>query len=262
MIALASPSLVALTRAVPSSIVHCELTHLAREPIDVARAVAEHARYEEALARLGCAVQHLPEAPELPDSVFVEDTAVVLDEVAVITRPGAPSRRPETMSVAPALAQYRRLLCVERPSTLDGGDVLVVGRDVYVGLSGRTNAAAVWRLAELLAPHGYRIAGVPVRGCLHLKSAVTAVGDDVILLNPAWVDASAFPRAKRIDVHPAEPTAANALRVGDALIYPAHAPRTRERLEAAGFRVESVDVADLAKAEAGVTCCSLIVRVV
>ena len=252
--------LLALTRAVPPAIVRCELTHLAREPIDVARAAAQHERYEEALARLGCTVQHLPEEPELPDSVFVEDTAVVLDEVAVVARPGAASRRPEVASVAPALACHRRLVCIEAPATLDGGDVLRVGRDVYVGLSGRTNADGVRQLSDLLAPHGYRVAGVPVGGCLHLKSAVTAVDDDTVLLNPDWVDASWFLRAKRIEVHPGEPFAANALRVGDALLYPAHAPRTRARLGAAGFRVESVDVSELAKAEAGATCCSLIVQ--
>jgi dimethylargininase len=251
----------ALTRAVPPSIARCELTHLAREPIDVARAASQHACYEVALARLGCTVLHLPDEPELPDSVFVEDTAVVLDEVAVISRPGAESRRPETASVAAALAPYRRLVCTQAPGTLDGGDVLRVGHIVYVGLSGRTNAEGVRQLAEVLAPHGYRVVGVPVRGCLHLKSAVTAVTDDTLLLNPEWVDASHFQRAERIDVHPDEPFAANALRIGDTLIYPSSAPRTRDRLEAAGLRVESVDASELAKAEAGVTCCSLIVAV-
>jgi dimethylargininase len=244
---------------VPPAIVRCELTHLAREPIDLARAAAQHERYEAVLAHVGCTVRRLPDEPQLPDSVFVEDTAVVLDEVAVVTRPGAPSRRPETDSVAPALARYRTLLCIEPPAALDGGDVMRVGRDLYVGLSGRTNGDGVRQLADLLAPHGYRVAGIAVRGCLHLKSAVTAVTDDTLLLNPDWVDASRFPRTKRIGVHPSEPSAANALRVGDTLVYPAHAPRTRARLEAAGFRVESVDVSELAKAEAGVTCCSLIV---
>jgi len=252
---------VALTRAVPPSIVRCELTHLAREPIDVARAVSQHDAYEATLARLGCTIRHLPDEPELPDSVFVEDTAVVLDEVAVITRPGAASRRGETTSVAATLGEYRSLACIETPATLDGGDVLVAGRRVYVGVSGRTNREGVRQLAELLAPHGYAVEGLDVRGCLHLKSAVTAVADDAVVVNRAWVDVDAIRGARPITVHPAEPFAANVLRVGDTLVAAAAAPRTRERLESAGFRVETVDVSELAKAEAGVTCCSLIVPV-
>jgi dimethylargininase len=254
-----SGRLLALTRAVPPSIVRCELTHLAREPIDVARAAAQHAAYADTLARLGCEVRHLPEEPELPDSVFVEDTAVVLDELAVITRPGAASRRAETASVAPTLGEYRRLDCIRAPGTLDGGDVLVLGRSVYVGLSGRTNADGVRQLAALLASYAYEVAGVELTGCLHLKSAVTGVGDDVVLVNPRWVDTSRFAGARSIAVHPDEPFAANVLRIGDTLVAAASAPRTRERLESAGFRVASVDVSVLAKAEAGVTCCSLIV---
>jgi dimethylargininase len=253
--------LLALTRAVPPSIVRCELTHLAREPIDVTRAAAQHKAYEDTLARLGCIVRHLPEAPEFPDSVFVEDTAVVLDELAVIARPGAAARRAETTSVAAALGEHRQLECIQAPGTLDGGDVLRIGQRVYVGLSGRTNTDGARQLADLLAPHGYHVAGLEVRGCLHLKSAVTAVAEDVILVNPRWVDADRFAASRRIDVDPGEPFAANALRIDDVLVSVASAPRTRERLESTGLRVESVDLSELAKAEAGVTCCSLILYV-
>jgi dimethylargininase len=252
--------LIALTRAVPPSLVRCELTHLAREPIDIARAAAQHMAYEASLARLGCAIRHLPDEPDLPDSVFVEDTAVVFDELAVIARPGAKSRRGETASVAEVLAEYRRVTCIQPPATLDGGDVLVVGRRVYVGLSGRTNRSAVRQLSELLAPHGYEVAGIELTGCLHLKSAVTAVSDEAIVTNPRWVDVDAFDGLEPIEVHPDEPFAANVVRVGEMLVAAAAAPRTRERLEAAGFHVESVDVSELAKAEAGVTCCSLILQ--
>jgi dimethylargininase len=251
-------TLLALTRAVPPSIVRCELTHIARVPIDVERASAQHGAYETALTRLGCTVRRLPDEPDLPDSVFVEDTAVVLDELAVVTRPGAASRRGETASVAAALRPYRPLECIRAPGTLDGGDVLRLGRSIYVGMSGRTNRDGARQLDELLAPHGYRVAGIEVRGCLHLKSAVTAVADDVILVNPRWVDADTFAASRRVEVHPDEPFAANVLRVGATLVTTASAPRTRERLESAGLIVESVDVSELAKAEAGVTCCSLI----
>jgi dimethylargininase len=250
--------LIALTRAVPPSIVRCELTHLAREPIDVARAAAQHEGYEQTLTRLGCVVRHLPSEPELADSVFVEDTAVVLDDVAVIARPGAESRRPETASVAAALAEHRQLVHVRAPGTLDGGDVVCMGQRVYVGLSGRTNADGARQLAELLVPYGYQVSTIDVRGCLHLKSAVTAIGPDTLLLNPECVDAASFRGCDRIEVHPDEPFAANTLRIDETLLCAASAPRTRERLESKGFAVESVDVSELAKAEAGVTCCSLI----
>jgi dimethylargininase len=253
--------ILALTRPVPPSIVRCELTHLARTPIDVERATAEHDAYEDALARLGCAIVRLSGEPDYPDSVFVEDTAVVLDELAVITRPGAESRRQETVAVAATLGEYRQLARIETPGTLDGGDVLRIGRRVYVGMSGRTNADGARQLAELLAPHGYEVEGIDVRECLHLKSAVTAVADDAILVNSRWVDASRFQGCSRIDVHPDEPFAANTLRIDETLLCAAAAPRTRERLGAQGFAVDSVDVSELAKAEAGVTCCSLILYV-
>jgi dimethylargininase len=250
--------LLALTRAVPPSIVDCELTHLTREPIDVPRAELQHHAYEALLERLGCKVERLPETPELPDSVFVEDTAVVLDDVAVIARPGATSRRAETESVAAALGEHRSMRCIETPATLDGGDVLRLGQRVFVGLSKRTNRDGVQQLAALLSPFGYDVVGLDVRGALHLKSAVTAVADDTVVINPDWCDAGHFRSFRRIEVHPAEPFGANALPVDDVLVYSAAAPRTRERLQKAGFAVETIDVSELAKAEAGVTCCSLI----
>ena len=251
--------LIALTRAVPPSIARCELTHLERQPIDVTRAAAQHAAYEAALAALGCAVRRLPAEPELPDSVFVEDAAVVTDEVAVIARPGAASRRAETGSVAAALQPYRPLRAIVPPGTLDGGDVLRVGRRVFVGRSARTNAEGALQLRRLLAPFGYAVECVEARGCLHLKTAVTAVADDLLLLNPSWVDAGALGGMRWMAVDPAEPYAANVLRIGDALVASAAFPRTRERLKALGLRVVSVNVSELAKAEAGVTCCSILV---
>lgn len=250
--------IVAITRPVPASFARCELTHLERVPIDVALASKQHERYEAALESLGCEVRRLSEEPDLPDSVFVEDAAVVFDEVAIITRPGASSRRPETASVASALTPYRPLRVIEAPGTLDGGDVLRVGRAVFVGRSARTNADGVRQLRDLLAPFGYTTACADVRGCLHLKSAATAVDDDLLLVNPAWVDARTFGGVSRLDVDPDEPSAANVVRVGDSLLCVASAPRTRERLTTRGFDVRTVDVSELAKAEGGLTCCSLL----
>jgi dimethylargininase len=236
----------------------CELTHLARSPIDVALAERQHAAYSHALAALGCRLLELPAEPDLPDSVFVEDTTVVLDEVAVLTRPGAASRLAEVDSVAAVLELWRPCVRIEAPGTLDGGDVLRVGRDLYVGESGRSNAAGIAQLAAAVASHGYRVVPVPVRGCLHLKSAVTLVGPETLLINDDWVDRRHWPGLKFISVAPGEPHAANALLVGDAVMHPAAEIRTRERLEAAGVKVVPVDVSEVQKAEGGVTCCSVL----
>jgi dimethylargininase len=236
----------------------CELTHLARSPIDVALAEHQHATYAHALATLGCRLLELPSEPDLPDSVFVEDTAVVLDEIAVLTRPGAASRQPEVDSVAAVLLLWRPCVRIESPGTLDGGDVLRVGRDLYVGQSGRSNAAGIAQLAAAVVPHGYRVVPVPVRGCLHLKSAVTLVAPDTLLVNDECVDRGHWPGLRFVAVAPGEPHAANALLVGDSVIHPASEVRTRERLEAAGVRVVPLDVSEVQKAEGGVTCCSVL----
>jgi dimethylargininase len=269
-------TLLALTRAVPPSISQCELTHLQREPIDYARAVAEHAQYEAALTRLGCTVERLPDASELPDSVFVEDAAVVFDDLAVIARPGAASRRPEVDAMAAALRPYRPMAFVDAPGTLDGGDVLVTPGKVFVGISGRTNEDGVRQLAAFVAPHGFEVVAVPVTGCLHLKSAVTAVflppkggnyrnekegGRSILLINAAWVDGSYFDGFELVDVDPSEPAAANVLSIGASIICAAEHPRTRARLEARGLVTHSVPAGELAKAEGGVTCCSIILSI-
>jgi len=253
--------LIAYTREVSPALADCELTHLEREHLDIAGARAEHEVYESMLERLGANVRRLPPAPHLPDGVFVEDAAIVLDEVAVIARPGAPSRQPETASVEAALAAHRPLLHVYAPATLDGGDVLVAGRKIYIGLSTRTSRDAIQQLADQLAPYGYAVLPVPFSGCLHLKSAVTRIAEDLMLLNPAWVAADAFTGYRALAVDPAEPQAANALALGGAVIHPLQHARTRARLESAGLTVVTVPQVELAKAEAGVTCCSLLVEV-
>jgi dimethylargininase len=253
-------SLVALTRDISPALRDCELTHLDRAPIDVERARRQHEAYECALAGLGCAVHRLPAGAEMPDSVFIEDAAIVLDEVAVITRPGAVSRRVETEGVADALAAYRPLLRIEAPGTLDGGDVLVADRTVFVGRSARTNDAGIGQLRAALAGFGYAVRAVEVHGCLHLKTAVTCVGDGRLLINREWVPAEAFAGWALIDVDPAEPFAANALRIGERVVYPDTFPRTRARLEARGIEIVPVPADELAKAEGGVTCCSLVFR--
>lgn len=251
---------IALTREVSPGLGDCELTHLARVPIDVDLARAQHRSYEQALRDAGCSVEHLDASPDMPDSVFVEDIAVVFDELAIVTRPGAASRRAETAAVASALARYRSVQMIQAPGTVDGGDVLVAGRRVFVGRSTRTNDAAVEQMRQMLTPFGYTVCGVEVTGCLHLKSAVTALGGDLLLANPDWIDRAAFAGFELVEVDPLEPMAANALRVDDRVIYPTAFPRTAERIARRGLRLELIDASELAKAEGAVTCCSLIIR--
>ena len=248
----------ALTRPVSVSLSACELTHLERQPIDLGLAFQQHAAYCQALAEAGCQVRSMPALPDQPDAVFVEDVAVVLDELAVITRPGAASRRPEAISAAEALAAYRPLETIQTPGTLEGGDVLRLGRNVYVGLSGRSNAAGIAQFQAILELYGYQVIGVPVSGCLHLKSAVTQVAEQLLLGNPAWVAPEVFQGYKWLSVDPSEPYAANCLWVGCERLYPASFPETRARLAAHGLPVHSLDVSELQKAEGALTCCSLI----
>ena len=250
--------LIAMTRAVSPRIAECELTHLAREPINPGRARKQHRRYEELLAELGCELHHLPPEPELPDSVFVEDTAVVLDELAVISRPGAESRRAETASVAEALKPYRKLSHIQAPGTLDGGDVLRIGKTLYVGLSNRSNLEGIEQLQRIVIAFGYSVNAVRLRDCLHLKSAVTQVAKDTLLINRQWVNSAVFGSMRLINVDESEPFAANAVRIGDTLIYAEAFPETLGRLKKQGLRIRTVDASELAKAEGGVTCCSLI----
>jgi dimethylargininase len=251
----------AITRAVSRSIVNCELTHLERIPIDLENARHQHHAYEQALRSLGVEVLSLAEEPDLPDSVFVEDTAIVLDECALLTRPGADSRKPEVNTIARALTPFRTLYRVEAPGSVDGGDVLTVGKTLWVGLTTRSNSSAIEQMQEFLRPHGYTVRGVKVNGCLHLKSAVTQAGDETLLINPDWVQKSDFPRMKFIDVDPSEPSAANLLLVGKAAVYQPAYPRTLERLEVAGIHPLLVDASELAKAEGALTCCSLLFTV-
>jgi dimethylargininase len=255
-------TIIAITRQVSPNIARCELTHLERQPVDYARAAAQHGEYEQALRSLGVQIIQLPAEANLPDSVFVEDAAIVLDELAVITRPGAASRRPETASIAAALQPYRPLLYIQPPATLDGGDVLRLGRQLFVGLSSRSTPAAIEQLGELLEPYGYCLEGLHLRDCLHLKSAVTQVAPQTLLINPRWLGegelARAFTGWQIIEVDPQEPFGANCVWLAQGLIYPLAYPRTRARLESAGLRVVTVDASELAKAEGGVTCCSLL----
>lgn len=251
-------SLRAITREVSASINDCELSFHARQPIDVAKAMAQHKAYQDCLAELGVRVVALPAEPGLPDAVFVEDPAVVLDEVAIISNMGAPSRRPEASSLADALSRYHPLKFLAEPATLDGGDVLRISRLIFVGLSRRTNRDGIEQLRALLRDYDYQVEPVEVTGCLHLKSGCSYIGHETVLVNRSWIDAERLRGFELLDVPVEEPAAANALLVDGVVIIPASFPKTRALLEERGFRVRTVDVSELQKAEAGVTCTSLI----
>lgn len=250
----------AIVRQPSESMASCELTHLEREPIDVGRLRAQHNRYVELLRELGYQIHALDAEAGLPDGVFVEDPAIVLDELAVITRPGAASRRGESSSVAEALRPWRKLEYIQDPGTLDGGDVLLLGRTLYVGLSSRSNRAGIDQLGALLAPHGYSVRSVEVQSCLHLKSAACAIGSDTILLQPDWVDADQFDARHCITTDPEESGAANVLWLGQDVIYPEAFPRTAAKLEELGLRVHALAYDEVTKAEGALTCCSLLFR--
>lgn len=255
---MADSPLVAVTREVSPAIATCELMHLPRVEIDAAVAAAQHAAYERALEGLGCTIHRLPAPPDMADAVFIEDTAVVLPEIALIMRPGAESRRPETAGVEEWMKHRRLLGRIEAPGTLDGGDVLVVGRSIYVGASSRSNADGIDQLRRVVEHFGYTLHVTTFRGCLHLKSAVTALTDAALLINTEWAPAGVFGGFELVTVHPGEPAAANIVRVGDRLLYSAAFPRTLERITQAGLSVRTVEIGELAKAEGAVTCCSLI----
>lgn len=250
--------LTAITRAVSPGIVHCELTFVARQPIDLAKAEQEHGAYQRLLEKLGARVISLPAEPHLPDSMFVEDPAIVLDELAIIFPLGAETRRLEAASIARALGNFRKIARVELPGQVEGGDILRIGRRLFAGQSSRTNAEGIRQLASLARPYGYEVVSVAVTGCLHLKSAVTYIGRNTLLANRAWFDTNPLASFEWIDVAPDEPHAANALALGDTIIFPASFPRTRDRLEEAGFHVTPIDISELQKAESGLTCSSLL----
>lgn len=250
--------LTAITRVPSLRLPDCELSFLERQPIDVSRARAQHQAYQAALRAAGARVIELAPLDDLPDATFVEDTALVLDDLAILAPMGATSRRPESTSMAEALVPYRRVHWLRPPATLDGGDVLRLGKTLYVGLTPRSNAAAVEQLCAVLAPRGYRVVPVPITACLHLKSACSPLDDETVLLNPLWVDPAVFAGSRLIPVGQTEPWGANTVRVGTTVIFPASEPVTRSSVEQSGFHTMAVDVSELQKAEAGVSCLSVV----
>ncbi|MEN8114538.1 MAG: arginine deiminase-related protein [Actinomycetota bacterium] len=252
--------IVAITRPTGPELADCELTHIDRTPIDMERAYAQHDGYLHALRAAGAHVVELPRLPNHPDAVFVEDTALVLPEVAVLLRPGAEERRGEVSSMAAALGDYRELVEMETPATLDGGDIIVLDKKVLVGQTTRSNPAGAATLAELLSPIGYAVESIEVRGVLHLKSAATVVDGETLIVCPAYVDLTGV-GARLLEAHLDEPQGANVVRVGETLLVDASAPRTTETLAGYVGDIVVVSVDEFAKAEGAISCKSVIFEV-
>lgn len=250
--------MLALTHSVTDHLAECELTFRQREPIDVDRARRQHSAYCDLLVDLGIEVVTVTASSDHPDAVFVEDVAVVLDEVAIAMTMGTASRRAEVDAFLPVLSRFRAVERLQPPARIEGGDVLRVGRTLFVGRSSRTDDAGIEALAEIGAPLGYVVVPVDVSGCLHLKTAVTAIGPGRLLLNRQWVDAKRFAGCEVLQVPTDEPDGANTLLVGDVVCVPASKPATARLLTNAGITVRAIDIGEFEKAEAGLTCLSLL----
>ena len=249
---------VAFVRPVSPSLAKCELTFVERAPIDVGRAAAQHAAYCRALAETGAEVIYMAPEPDLPDAVFVEDTAVALGEIIVVTRPGSRTRQDEIITAASTLSAHRPVSLIREPGTLDGGDVLRIGRDLFVGATARTNREGFDQLAAIASRLGLRATAVPVHGSLHLKTAVTALDDGALIMKGGSVDRATFAAYELIDADPAEPEGANVINVNGRVLVAASAPRTRDLIARRGYEVVSVDISEFEKAEAGLTCLSIL----
>lgn len=247
----------ALTRAVSTSIAECELTFLDRRDIDFARAQRQHSEYVAALERLGYTVEILPAEDELPDAVFLEDSVVVLDDVAVLLTMGGPERRREVASVAPVVARHRETCSLQLPALMEGGDVLRIGRDLYVGLGSRTTEEGMAQFRAIVEPRGYQVIPVEVGDCLHLKTGCTYTGRH-LLINPDWIDGGPFRHLEHLPVPKSEPWSANTIACGDKVLTSSSCPEMATLLGELGYDPLPVDVSEFEKAEAGLTCLSLL----
>lgn len=251
--------MIALTRRPASSLVNCEVGYVPREAIDLPSAFRQHAAYCQALRQMGAEVEVLPPEEAFPDSVFIEDNAIILDELAVVTSMGTPSRQGEPALLLPVLARHRPLVTISPPATIEGGDVLRMGKRLYVGVSTRTNRAGVEALRAIVEPLGYVVTPVMTRVCLHLKTACTFLDNETLLVNPAWLDADALGSFRLLHVPVEEPFGANVLHLPGGVLIQASSPLTRDLIEAQGHAASCVELGEFSKADAGPTCMSLLI---
>ena len=249
---------IAFTRQPAPAIAQCELTYMDRAPIDFQRALAQHQQYEDSLRAMGAEVVTAPADARCPDCVFIEDTALVLDTIAIIGRMRRDSRAPEVSNVEGWLAPQRSIERIEAPGTFEGGDAFVVGTTIFIGESTRTNAAGIDQVRSMAARDGYTVVPVKTPGCLHLTTGASRLTDETVLVNPNWVDVTAMQGVNIVETHEDEPWGANTLRLGHQTLMGDCFPRTRERLEAMGIQTRTTDISEFMKAEAGLTCMSLL----
>ena len=221
------------------------------------RFLQQHHDYVATLETAGLTVETLPALDRFPDAHFVEDVAIVTPEATVLTRPGAAARRGEELAMLPVLEVLGPLARIVAPGTLDGGDILFVGRHCLIGQSERTNRAGMEQLAAILEPHGYACRAIDVDTGLHLKSSINEVGDDAVIVTPALARQPALATFRRIETAPGEDDAANALLVNDYLLVPSGYPATTERLAALGHEIVELEVSQASRMDGGLTCLSL-----
>jgi len=249
---------IALTRGISAAIDRCEVSFIDRAPIDVQKMKQQHRAYEDMLRSMGYEVVQIPADDSCPDCCFIEDTALVLDEIAVITYPGSEARRGEVPGVVPTIEKYRKTVRIEPPATLEGGDVLRIGRNLYVGLTQRTNAQGVESLRSLVKPYGYTVTGVPTPGALHMKSVCTAADDRTIVADPTRMDASVFKDYDVVEIPPDEWMGGDLLPINGTVCMIEGFPKLKTALEARGLEVRTQNMSEFLKAEAGLTCLSLL----
>lgn len=255
-----SEMLTAITHKPSPRLNDCELTFLSAQQIDFQKAQTQHKAYCDTLSSLGANVITLDENPDLPDSVFVEDTAIVLDEVAIITSMGVASRRKETKAIEKKLAEFRPLEKIRLPAKIEGGDVLTIGKELFVGNSSRTNLDGINALREIVSPFGYKVFAADVRGSLHLTTACTALDDETVLINPEWIEAEVFKNFRKINLPQNEPFAANILRVGETICIDSKFTKTKKKIKKLRYKTKSINISEFLKAEAGLTCLSLVFK--
>jgi dimethylargininase len=249
---------IAITHVPPAALEQGERSFVGRDPIDMAKSRAQHTAYCELLKTVNCELLTVNCSPSYPDAVFVEDTAIVFDEIAIISRPGAESRRGEVAGIAEVLKAHRPIEAIVSPGTLDGGDIVTTGRVVLVGKSARTNDAGAEQMRQKLKAYGYVVKQVGLHDCLHLKSACCALPDGRLLVNPNWVELKDLRGFDIVEIDASEPFAADVLVIGRTVISAAAHPNTAALIAALGFDSKTIDLGEFAKAEGGVTCLSLV----
>jgi dimethylargininase len=249
---------IALTRGISASIDRCEVSFIDRVPIDVQKMKQQHRAYEEMLQSMGYEVIQISADDSCPDCCFIEDTALVLDEIAVITHPGSTARRAEVPGVVSTIEKFRKTVKIEPPATLEGGDVLRIGRNLYVGLTQRTNVEGVGALRKLVAPYGYTVTAVPTPGALHMKSVCTAANDRTVVADPTRMDVSVFANYDVVEISPEEWMGGDLLPINGTVCMIEGFPKLKSALEGRGLNVRTLNMSEFMKAEAGLTCLSLL----